>query len=79
MDLDLWLRLRNEGRFIFINQTQAFMLWHEDAITVKQREAALREAYSIRKLHSRNIFERLLIQILWIPTKVIAYLSLKLI
>jgi hypothetical protein len=55
------------------------MLWHEDAITVKQREAALREAYSIRKLHSRNIFERLLIQILWIPTKVIAYLSLKLI
>ena len=79
MDLDLWLRLRNEGKFIFINQTQAFMLWHEDAITVKQRKAALKEAYSIRKLHSRNIFERLLIQILWIPTKVIAYLSLKLI
>jgi glycosyltransferase involved in cell wall biosynthesis len=79
MDLDLWLRLRDQGRFSFIKQTQAFMLWHEEAATVKQRKEALYEAYLIRKIHSKNIFEKMLINLFWIPTKIIAYLSIKLI
>jgi glycosyltransferase involved in cell wall biosynthesis len=79
MDLDLWLRLRVRGRFTFIKQTQAFMLWHQDAATVKQRKNALAEAYKIRLEHSKNVFDRLLIKLLWIPTKLIAYLSIKLI
>jgi glycosyltransferase involved in cell wall biosynthesis len=79
MDLDLWLRLSRRGKFTFIKQTQAFMLWHQDAATVKQRKNALAEAYKIRLEHSKNLFDRFLIKLLWIPTKIIAYLSVKLI
>lgn len=79
MDLDLWLRLRGRGKFTFIKQTQAFMLWHQEAATVKQRKNALAEAYKIRLEHSKNLFDRLIIKLLWVPTKIIAYLSIKLI
>lgn len=77
MDLDLWLRLRNFGNFVFIKEPQAFMLWHQDATTVRDRKKALREAFQIRKKHSKNFFEKFLINIFWIPTQIIAYLSLK--
>jgi GT2 family glycosyltransferase len=77
MDLDLWLRLRNSGSFVFIKEPQAFMLWHQDAITVRDRKKALAEAFQIRKKHSRNFFENFLINLFWMPTKIIAYLSLK--
>lgn len=79
MDLDLWLRLKGRGKFTFIKQNQAFMLWHQDAATVKQRKNALAEAYKIRLEHSKNLLDRFLIKLLWIPTKIIAYLSIKLI
>lgn len=77
MDLDLWLRLAKRGNFIFIKEAQAFMLWHKDATTVKDRKKALEEAFLIRKKHSNNVIKKILIQIFWIPTKIIAYLSLK--
>lgn len=79
MDLDLWLRLKNSGDFVFIKKPQAYMLWHQDAITVRERKKALREAFQIRKKHSKNFIEKFLINLFWIPTKVIAYLSLKII
>lgn len=77
MDLDLWLRLAKQGDFIFLKEVQAFMLWHKDAITVKNRKKALTEAYEIRKTYSKNRIQILLVKIFWIPTKIIAYLSIK--
>lgn len=77
MDLDLWLRLAKQGDFIFLKEVQAFMLWHKDATTVKNRKKALDEAFEIRKIYSKNIIQKFLVKLFWIPTKIIAYLSIK--
>ena len=77
MDLDLWLRLAKNGKFEFLPEVQAFMLWHKDATTVRDRKKALLEAYQIRKNHSNNKIQKFIVKLFWIPTKIIAYLSLK--
>lgn len=77
MDLDLWLRLHKKGKFVFIKEIQAFMMWHKDALTVKGRSKALEEAYKIRKNYSKNKAQDTVIKIMWFPTKLIAYLSLR--
>ena len=77
MDLDLWLRLSKQGDFIFLKEVQAFMLWHKDATTVKNRKKALDEAFEIRKIYSKNKIQEIFVRLFWIPTKIIAYLSIK--
>lgn len=77
MDLDLWLRLAKQGEFTFLKEVQAFMLWHKDATTVKNRKKALYEAFKIRKIYSPTKLRKFLVTLFWIPTKIIAYLSIK--
>jgi GT2 family glycosyltransferase len=49
MDLDLFLRLRQQGPILSTPETVAKFRWHSDSTTVSGRTASLQEAYSVRR------------------------------
>lgn len=48
MDLDLFLRLRQQGRFIVVPQTLASFRWHDDSATVKGENLSMEESDQLR-------------------------------
>lgn len=48
MDLDLFLRLRRQGRFITLPQTLACFRWHDDSATVGNENASMEESDQLR-------------------------------
>ncbi len=48
-DLELFLKLRNNGVLLFINEDLASFRWHPDSLTVSNRSKSFLESRSIRK------------------------------
>ncbi len=48
-DLELFLKLRNDGALLFIDQELASFRWHPDSLTVSNRSKSFLESRSIRK------------------------------
>ena len=51
MDLDLFLRLRRQGRFVCVPRTVASFRWHADSLTVSQGRASMQESELVRRRH----------------------------
>lgn len=49
MDLDLLLRLRNEGRFVDVGVPVSAFRWHPDSLTVSDRSASLDESEAVKR------------------------------
>lgn len=49
MDLDMLLRLKKQGKFIYTNKTLAAFRWHANSTTVANRQKSLKEAKIIKK------------------------------
>jgi GT2 family glycosyltransferase len=48
LDLDLFLRLRREGRFVALPRTLASFRWHADSATVSSGEQSMEESDQVR-------------------------------
>jgi GT2 family glycosyltransferase len=48
MDLDLFLRLRQRGRFVALRQTLACFRWHEDSLIVSGEKFSMEQADQVR-------------------------------
>lgn len=53
MDLDLFLRLRRQGRFVAVPQTLACFRWHPESATVHQERASMEESDQLRMKYMR--------------------------
>jgi glycosyltransferase involved in cell wall biosynthesis len=51
MDLDMFLRLRSQGRFLSTGRTVARYRWHPDALTVANRGLSISEAELVKRRH----------------------------
>jgi glycosyltransferase involved in cell wall biosynthesis len=77
MDLDMWLRILNNGQIGIIQENQALMNWHSDSITIINRKKASIEAFQIRYRNAQNIIIKSLVIILYIPTRILSSLISK--
>ena len=77
MDLDMWLRILNNGQIGIIQENQALMNWHSDSITIINRKKASIEAFQIRYRNAQNIITKSLVIILYIPTRILSSLISK--
>jgi GT2 family glycosyltransferase len=50
-DLDLLLKLRRRGEFLYVPEVVAEYRWHEDALTVSSRRVTVKEAGDVRRRH----------------------------
>jgi GT2 family glycosyltransferase len=48
-DLDLFLKLRRQGKFLFINEPLAEFRWHEGSLSVGSRQGSVNEASKVRQ------------------------------
>lgn len=53
MDLDLFLRLREQGRFVAVPRTLAGFRWHPESATVHQERASMEESDQLRMKYMR--------------------------
>jgi hypothetical protein len=53
MDLDLFLRLRARGRFLFTRNAVSAFRWHPDSLTVASRHNSSRESESVKARYYR--------------------------
>ncbi|WP_076260288.1 glycosyltransferase [Intrasporangium flavum] len=51
MDLDMFLRLRRQGRFLTTGERIASYRWHPDALTVANRGISIAEAEKVKRRH----------------------------
>jgi hypothetical protein len=51
MDLDLFLRLRARGRFVFTTDSVSAFRWHPDSLTVASRQNSSRESEAVKARH----------------------------
>lgn len=51
MDLDVFLKLRKEGRFVCTRRPVSAFRWHPDSLTVANRSASSGEAESVKRRH----------------------------
>jgi hypothetical protein len=77
MDLDMWLRILNNGQIGIIQENQALMNWHSDSITIINRKKASIEAFQIRYRNAQNIIIKSLVIMLYIPTRILSSLISK--
>jgi hypothetical protein len=64
-DLDLFLKLRREGRFSFLAEPVANFRWHPGSLTVGSRDGSIREASYVRKSHLPYFISK--VSFLWEP------------
>ena len=50
-DLDLFLKLRRQGKFLFIKEPLAEFRWHEGSLSVGSRQGSVDEASKVRQSH----------------------------
>jgi GT2 family glycosyltransferase len=48
-DLDLFLKLRRQGKFLFVNEPLAEFRWHEGSLSVGSRQGSVNEASKVRQ------------------------------
>ena len=51
MDLDMFLKLRGQGRFVGTRTTVSAFRWHADSLTVANRDASSAEAERVKAAH----------------------------
>ena len=51
LDLDVFLKLRNRGPFVFTQKTVSAFRWHPDSLTVSDRSGSSREAMMVKSRH----------------------------
>ena len=51
MDLDLFLKLRSQGRFVCTKDSVSAFRWHPDSLTVASRRASSAESEAIKRRH----------------------------
>ncbi|MGO4663040.1 glycosyltransferase [Terrabacter sp. 2TAF16] len=51
MDLDMFLRLRDQGRYVTTRSRIAKYRWHPDALTVANRDLSITEGDGVRRRH----------------------------
>lgn len=51
MDLDLFLKLRRRGRFVFTRESVSAFRWHADSLTVGNRSGSSAESEAIKMRH----------------------------
>ncbi len=51
MDLDAFLKLRSEGRFLWTRTAVSAFRWHPDSLTVANRLGSSREAEAVKRRH----------------------------
>ncbi len=73
MDLDLFLRLKKNGKIGIIKEVQAILNYDLNTITLKNRKEASKEAFKIRKLNAKNTVFKLLNVIFYLPTVFLMY------
>lgn len=69
-DFDLFLQLKNLGKFAFINQTLAQFRWHPTSLSVKQRMRSVTEASRVRRSHYLGLAK--LLWWAWEPVVILA-------
>jgi GT2 family glycosyltransferase len=69
-DFDLLLKLKNQGKFEYINQTLAQFRWHPTSLSVKRRMRSAAEASRVRRRHYRSLAR--LFWWLWEPLVILA-------
>lgn len=51
LDLDVFLKLRSQGRFVSLSVRSAQFRWHPESLTVADRRASSREARAVKRRH----------------------------
>ena len=69
-DFDLFLQLKNQGKFSYLNQTLAQFRWHPHSLSVKRRMRSATEASRVRRRHYNGLAN--LIWWLWEPFVILA-------
>lgn len=69
-DFDLFLQLKNQGKFSYLNQTLAQFRWHPNSLSVKRRMRSALEASRVRRRHYTGLAK--LIWWLWEPFVILA-------
>lgn len=69
-DFDLFLQLKNQGKFSYLNQTLAQFRWHPNSLSVKRRMRSATEASRVRRRHYNGLAN--LIWWLWEPFVILA-------
>jgi GT2 family glycosyltransferase len=59
-DFDLFLKLKSEGRLVYLPRTLASFRWHPDSLSVKRRGKSVLEASRVRRRHYKG-----LLRVLW--------------
>jgi glycosyltransferase involved in cell wall biosynthesis len=77
MDLDMWLRILNNGQIGVIQENQSLMNWHSESITVINRKKASTEAFQIRYKNAENVIIKSLVIMLYLPTRILSSLLSK--
>ena len=49
LDLDIFLKLRSQGRFVYTRRSVSAFRWHPDSLTVANRAAASAEAVAVKR------------------------------
>ena len=69
-DFDLFLQLKNQGNFAYLNKTLAQFRWHPTSLSVKRRMRSATEASRVRRRHYNGLAK--LFWWLWEPFVILA-------
>jgi glycosyltransferase involved in cell wall biosynthesis len=69
-DFDLFLKLKKQGPFVFVDQTLAQFRWHQTSLSVKRRMTSALEASRVRRKHYRGLAR--IAWLLWEPVVILA-------
>jgi GT2 family glycosyltransferase len=64
-DLDLFLKLRKVGKFVFLNEPLAEFRWHEGSLSVGSRQGSVDEASKVRRRYLPTGVRQL--SVIWEP------------
>ena len=64
-DLDLFLKLRHQGKFVFIKKPLAEFRWHEGSLSVGSRQGSVNEASKVRRRYLPNGVRQ--VSVIWEP------------
>jgi hypothetical protein len=81
-DYDLFLKLRGEGKLVYVPQTLASFRWHPDSLSVRKRWTSALEASRVRRKHYRGamralwpLWEPLIIGLTWFAGKLVSLMA----
>jgi len=57
LDLDIFLKLRSQGRFVYTRRSVSAFRWHPDSLTVANRAEASAEAEAVKRRHLPRLLQ----------------------